>query len=69
MVPVPQAPRLDFTVLALGTKVDGQHAGRWAGLVGMQPPLSLMSWQETSPAASVLRLGGACAGAWLSVIT
>lgn len=42
--------------------VVGQQAGGCAGLVGMQLPLSLLSWQETSPAVSVPRHGGAHAG-------
>lgn len=46
----------------LGTTVDGQQAGGCAGLVGMQLPLSLLSWQETSPAVSVPRRGGSRAG-------
>ena len=53
----------------LDTRLDGQQAGGCAGRAGMQLPLSLLSWQETSPAVPVPRLGGACTGigAWLGV--
>lgn len=46
---------------ALHTRLDDQQAVGCAGL-GLQPPLSLLRWQETSPAVSVPRLGGACTG-------